>query len=132
MSKLHEVIATIESMERDVERVQKMKERAAGAAGQPDPVLMDDSRMLSMVGKQLMWATHIWRTKTPEQQADIFYQSYHMILVKEDMYKQNIMYLKEKIKELEDDNAEQDHMKKKTLALLAKNQALKAQVQKLE
>ena len=63
---------------------------------QTDPVLMgDNSLMLSAVGKQLKWATHIRRTQTSEQQADIFYQSYRVILVKEDTYKQKIMQLKE-------------------------------------
>ena len=114
MSKLHEVINVVENAEREVEKVQELEDRGAGDPSTDQmQMLMGDSLMLSSVGKQLKWATHIRKTQTADQQAQIFYQSYRVILVNQDTYKQKIAQLKEDIKRLERTNVEFEHLKKR-------------------
>lgn len=124
LTKLHQVIEAIENIEREVEKVQELEDRGIGSS-QTDQILMGDSLMLNSVGKNLKWATHIRKTQTHEQQAEIFYQAYRVILVNQDTYKQKIMQLKEEVKRVERGNVDQEHHRKKMLALLERNKALK-------
>ena len=110
LKNLHEVIQMME-------KSQENKESSIGLPG------------ASSVSSSVKWATQVRQQQPVEQQATIFYESYRIVLVKEDAYKTRIESLRKENKKLIDQKefleADYAYLKKKCQGLLEKNKKYK-------
>lgn len=81
------------------------------------------------VGGSVRWATTVRQTQPIDQQANIFYESFRIILVKEDAYKSRIQTLKNENEKLNNSKmvleSEYAFVKKRCQNLIEKNKRYK-------
>lgn len=87
------------------------------------------------VQKSVDWAAQIRKNQSLDQQAQIFYESYRIILVKEDGYKERINNLRVENEKLQKykmaSEADYQYLKKKYQNTVDKNKLLKTEIEAL-
>ena len=87
------------------------------------------------VQKSVNWAAQIRKNQSLDQQAQIFYESYRIILVKEDGYKERINNLRAENEKLQKykmaSEADYQYLKKKYQNTVDKNKLLKTEIEAL-